>query len=236
MLPCGVRIYHGTPDLTCASQSRPKDGSGPACFAFVGRLVPKKGCQYLIRAMAEVQKVIPDAALVVIGDGPLRKELELQGAAVLKKIEFLGVRGPSVVRDWMNRAALFSTPSVVAESGDAEGFGMVFAEAQAMGLPVVSFASGGIPEVVADKQTGFLVPECDWQALASRLLLLLGNRTLWTRFSVAGRLRARSLFDVRRQAAALEGIYEDALIAGRSTIQAGEAVAEMILAGSDAHE
>ena len=107
---------------------------------------------------------------------------------LLKNFAFLGVQDAVAVRAWMNRATVFCTPSVSVESGAAEGFGMVFAEAQAMGLPVVSFASGGIPEAVADGQTGFLVSERDWQALGNKILLLLRNRELWTRFSKAGQI------------------------------------------------
>ena len=175
---------------------------------FVGRLVPKKGCEYLIRATARVQEVMPNAELVIIGDGPLRQELERQASSVLKTFRFLGPQEPVVVKDWMNRAMIFSMPSVVADSGDAEGFGMVFAEAQAMGLPVVSFASGGIPEVVGQERTGFLVTERDCDALASKLLLLLQDNGLWNRLSHAGQENARRLFDIRKQAAALENIYE----------------------------
>jgi glycosyltransferase involved in cell wall biosynthesis len=178
---------------------------------FVGRLVPKKGCEYLIRAMARVQEVMPEIRLVVIGQGPLRKELEQQAAALLHNFEFLGERPPAAVRDWMNRAAVFSAPSVVAESGDAEGFGMVFAEAQAMGLPVVSFATGGIPEAVAHEQTGFLVSEQDWGALAAKLLVLLQNHDLWSQFSEAGPARVEALFNIRKQATILENIYESVL-------------------------
>jgi glycosyltransferase involved in cell wall biosynthesis len=88
---------------------------------------------------------------------------------------------------------------------------MVFAEAQAMGLPVVSFASGSLPEAVADGQTGFLAPERDWQALAARILLFLQDRNLWTKFSRAGESRVRCQFDVRRQAQPLEVIYEQVI-------------------------
>lgn len=175
---------------------------------FVGRLVPKKGCEYLIRAMARVQEVIPEAELVIIGDGPLRPKLERQASSALKTFRFLGPQEPLVVKDWMNRAMVFSMPSVVADSGDAEGFGMVFAEAQAMGLPVVSFASGGIPEVVAQDRTGFLVAERDCDALSNKLLLLLQDNGLWNHLSHAGQDNTRRLFDIRKQAAALEDIYE----------------------------
>ena len=175
---------------------------------FVGRLVPKKGCEYLIRAMADVQRVAPEAKLVIIGEGPLRATLQVLASATVKDFEFLGAQKPEVVREKMNQATVFCTPSVVSETGDAEGFGMVFAEAQAMGLPVVSFASTSLPEAVADEQTGFLAPERDWQALAAKILLLLKDKSLWAQFSKAGESRVRRQFNLRTQARALELIYE----------------------------
>lgn len=178
---------------------------------FVGRLVQKKGCEYLIRAMARAQETLPGVQLAVIGDGPLRSTLEKQAAEVLKSFQFLGMQDPAVVRNWMNRAMVFSTPSLTAESGDAEGFGMVFAEAQAMGLPVVGFASGGVPEAVAHEQTGFLAPERDWESLSEKIAALLSNQELWRRFSEAGQARVRARFDLWKQTAALENIYERVL-------------------------
>jgi colanic acid/amylovoran biosynthesis glycosyltransferase len=182
---------------------------------FVGRLVPVKGCEYLIRAMARVQAVLPEAQLVVIGDGELRVQLEQQAAGSLKNFIFVGAQDPTAVKQWMNRAMVFCTPSVKTVSGAEEGFGMVFVESQSMGLPVVSFASGGIPEGVAHEQTGFLVTEKDWEALASKILLLLTDQKLWLQFSEAGQARARLLFDVRKQVAALEHIYESVMLEQR---------------------
>jgi len=175
---------------------------------FVGRLVPVKGCEYLIRAMADIQHFVPDAKLVVIGDGHLRDKLERQAAQSLNNYSFLGAQPPALVRKWMNQATVFCTPSVTAESGQREAFGMVFLEAQAMGLPVVSFASGGIPEAVANGQTGFLVPEGDWRALGEKILLFLRDGHLWNKFSKAGESRVRRQFDNRKQAKVLEVIYE----------------------------
>ncbi len=83
----------------------------------------------------------------------------------------------------MSRAAVFCVPSVVAASGDAEGFGMVFIEAQAMGLPVVSTLSGGIPEAVKNGETGLLVAERDSAALAGAILRLIEDEELWQRYS-----------------------------------------------------
>jgi glycosyltransferase involved in cell wall biosynthesis len=178
---------------------------------FVGRLSENKGCEYLIRAMTGVQEVMPNAKLVVIGDGALRNDLERQAAACLRNFEFCGFQAPSVVREWMNRASVFSCPSVLSAAGDEEGFGMVFAEAQAMGLPVVSCATGGIPEAIADEQTGFLVPGRDWAALARKLLLILHTPELRIRFGEAGRARVEKRFNIRTQAGALENIYESVL-------------------------
>jgi len=178
---------------------------------FVGRLVEKKGCEYLIRAIAQVQTILPDIELVVIGDGPLRSALEQQAANSLKRYRFLGAQSPAVVQDWMNRAAVFSVPSIKAQTGDAEGFGMVFAEAQAMGLPVVSFATGGVPEAIAHGETGFLAPEGDWETLAKYLLTLLQEPHIGERFAIAGRERIAKHFNLKHNTAQLEAIYDSVL-------------------------
>lgn len=174
---------------------------------FVGRLTEKKGCEYLIKAMAKVQAAIDDVELVIIGDGLLRDSLEKQAKSTLKHYRFLGVQQSFVVRSWMNQARVFCVPSVRSQTGDTEGFGMVFAEAQSMGLPVVSFASGGIPEAVAHGQTGFLAAEKDWLALGEHILHLLQNSTIWQDFSSRGQARVEEKFDLAKQNKGLEDIY-----------------------------
>ena len=178
---------------------------------FVGRLVEKKGCEYLIRAMAEVQRVMPDVELVLIGDGNLRPKLEKLASDLLRNYSFLGVQTPEQVKAWMNRACVFSVPSIIAKSGDAEGFGIVFTEAQAMGLPVVSFASGGIPEAVAHNETGFLAPERDVEALSKYIVTLLNNDSLRENFAIAGRKRVEERFNLKYNTEQLEKIYTSIL-------------------------
>ena len=95
-----------------------------------------------------------------------------------------------------------------------------------MGLPVVSFASGGIPEAVAHRQTGFLSPERDEQGLATSLLALLRNPNLRTQFSEAGRSRVEKMFSLRAQARRLENTYEELLNEHESSPRAGLARAE----------
>lgn len=174
---------------------------------FVGRLTEKKGCEYLIEAMAKVQAAIEDVELVIVGDGLLRDSWEKQAKSTLKHYRFLGLQPPEVVRQWMNQAKVFCVPSVRSKTGDTEGFGMVFAEAQSMGLPVVSFASGGIPEAVAHGQTGFLAAEKDCSALGEHIIHLLQNSTLWQDFSLRGQARVKAKFDLAKQNQGLEDIY-----------------------------
>ena len=171
---------------------------------FVGRLVPKKGCSFLIKAMSLVQEVLPELELIVIGDGAERTTLAAEAHRSLRRYRFLGAQTPSAIQGWMQSASLFCVPSVTASNGDAEGFGMVFAEAQASGLPVVSFVSGGIPEAVSHGQTGFLAPEGNWRKLAEYIVLLQRNATLWEQFSRNGRRLVERHFNLSMQTAKLE--------------------------------
>lgn len=178
---------------------------------FVGRLAEKKGCEYLIQAMAQVQTQMPDVELVIIGDGPLRLQLEDLAASSLKRYQFLGLQPPQVVKSWMNRSLMLAAPSVTASTGDSEGLPTVVVEAQAMGLPVVGSVHAGIPQAVVHGETGFLAAERDWKSLAEHILQLLKDPILWQSFSCNGQQRVRNLFDLRKQNQALEGIYEAVL-------------------------
>jgi colanic acid/amylovoran biosynthesis glycosyltransferase len=186
----------------------PAPGQRRKIILFVGRLVEKKDCGSLIDAMDEVRRHSPEAELVVIGGGPLRPHYEAQSAALGIRCRFLGTQPGSVVKHWMALASVFCVPSTVAASGDAEGFGMVFIEAQAMGLPVVSTFSGGIPEAVRDGETGLLVKEHNPRGLAHAILRLLQDDELWQRFSLAGRRNVESHFNLARQTGRLEKVFE----------------------------
>jgi len=145
-----------------------------------------------------------DARLVIIGDGPLRSQLE----AMAPRAEFLGAQPGDAVKRWMNRARVFCVPTVRAANGDMDGCPIVFFEAQAMGLPVVAFASGGTPEAVADGETGLLAKERDTVGLAERLARLLDSDQEWGRLSARARARVESDFDIVKQCEKLETIYD----------------------------
>ena len=198
---------------------QPASGETGPVILFVGRLEQSKGACFLIQAAAEVQKHLPAAELVVIGDGSLRAELERDARRQLRRYTFLGLRAPEEVCKWMNRASVVCVPSITLRSGEEEGFGMVCAEAQAVGKPVVAFNSGGISEIVWHGHTGFLVPERDWRALAECLLTLLQNDELRTRFGQSGREWVLRHFDLEQRTRALERIYGNVLCGGYSTPQ-----------------
>jgi colanic acid/amylovoran biosynthesis glycosyltransferase len=179
---------------------------------FVGRLVERKGAEFVIKAAADVQRQMPGVNLVLIGDGPLRADLEKQARQSLASYQFLGMQNHEEVRKWMNRASIFCAPSVRVASGEEEAFGMVYAEAQAVGKPVVAFDSGGISEVVEHGTTGFLAAERDWQALAQHLIFLLKNAELRKQFGAAGRSRVLRLFDLEKRTRLLEEIYTNVSI------------------------
>ncbi len=110
---------------------------------------------------------------------------------------------------WLNRASVFSVPSITVESGASEGFGLVFAEAQSMGVPVASFATGGIPEAVENGRTGLLCRERDVDSLAANIGRLLTNRSMWQKFSAAAEAHVRNRFNLQTQTSLLEDWYEE---------------------------
>ena len=201
-----ITHYHGV-DVT---KFRPDpDILRQPIVLFVGRLTEKKGCEYLIEAMAQVQANRSDVELILIGDGPLKAKLETLATKSLKRFQFLGVQPAPVVRDWMNRASLLIAPSVTAAQGDSEGLPNVVLEAQAMGLPVVSTTHAGIPEAVIHGETGFLAPERDSQSLAQFSLRLFQDEELWQRFSLTGQQHMYNNFNREIQTQSLEKIYNN---------------------------
>jgi colanic acid/amylovoran biosynthesis glycosyltransferase len=178
---------------------------------FVGRFDVLKGGEFVVRAMAEVGRAVPGAELIMIGDGPARGELESLAARIVPRCRFLGFQPQDAVKTWLNRARVLCVPSITIQTGQCEAFGLVFLEAQAMGVPVVSFASGGIPEAVAHGVTGFLARERDWQALAGFMVRLLTEPGLWEAMSRAGQERVRSEFDLRSLTHGLEDLYRAAM-------------------------
>ncbi|NET38052.1 MAG: glycosyltransferase [Cyanothece sp. SIO1E1] len=195
----GVDIDKFSPDASISTEP---------IVLFIGRLVEKKGCEYLIQAMAKVQSILPELELVIIGDGYLRAALEQQAANSLQNYRFLGVQSSDTVRQWMNRSLLLCAPSVTDIKGDSEGLPITILEAQAMELPVISSVHAGIPEAILHGKTGFLAQEKDWEMLAEYILTLANNSQLRSEFAIAGRQRMEQTFNLKSNTAKLEAIYD----------------------------
>lgn len=187
---------------------------------FVGRLTEKKGCEYLIHAMARVQSFMPEVKLVIIGDGHLRQELEQLAAKKLFNYSFLGAQPPEIVKTWMNQSRLLAAPSVTAATGDTEGAPMVVLEAQAMGLPVVGSIHAGIPELLIENRTGLLAQERDWRTIAEHIIYLVKNDDFWHQLSQQGQERVNTSFNLQTQTQALENIYASLIVSKNEPVNA----------------
>jgi colanic acid/amylovoran biosynthesis glycosyltransferase len=214
--PDKTRVHLAALDGSTFAPKLPSPEKDPDLVLFVGRLIPYKGCDYLIRAMKKVQQSRPGARLVMIGDGSSRGDLEDLARSLEVTCEFLGERKPAEVRTWLERARVFCAPSVTLQDGQSEAFGIVFLEAQAMGVPVVSFRHGGIPETMVEGVTGLLADERDVNGLAEQMLRYLGDDLFWNQSRHEGMHWVRKNFDPKIQAAKLEAIYCQAIRAFRS--------------------
>ena len=144
----------------------------------VSRLMARKGQDELIRALPEIQLAAPEASLIIVGEGPYRKDLE----RLVTKLElqnFVHLTGKVSQGDlskWYAAGDVFAMPCRTRMGGwDVEGLGIVFLEGSATGLPVVVGDSGGAVDAVIDGETGFLVDGRDTKAIAARLSFLLTN-------------------------------------------------------------
>ncbi len=148
-------------------------------IVYLGRLRKYKCVNLLLRALKSVMERVPDARLVVVGDGPYRAELErLAGSlGISGSVQFLGHVSEQEKVDLLSRAAVSANPS------PKEGWGLTVVESNACGLPVVASRSPGLVDSVRDGQTGFLVEHGNVEQLASRLVDILVNPELRERLS-----------------------------------------------------
>ena len=180
----------------------------PPRVLFVGRLVEKKGVTFLIEAFAHVRLRVPSAQLVIVGDGPLRSELEALAARLSVPATFAGAMDGQEIKRQLDEVRVFCLPSVTAENGDAEGLGLVLLEAQACGVPVVTSARGGATEGMVHGETGLSFVEKDVDALSQHLITLLSDDECAARMSASARRFARENFDLQRCTRSLEGLYD----------------------------
>lgn len=200
IIRCGIDLNRFSP------QERP--AADKVTVLTAGRFVEKKGILYSIRAMAKMPE---NCALRIIGDGPLRKEIEqlIAELHIQHRVTLLGALSQSEVIREMQQSDIFILPSITATNKDREGLPVAILEAQAMKLPVVSTFHTGIPEGVVNGQTGLLVKEKDIEALTDSLLLLSKDRDLRIRMGDEGRRHIYRSFNMSNEIIKLEKILAE---------------------------
>jgi colanic acid/amylovoran biosynthesis glycosyltransferase len=176
----------------------------------VGRLVEKKGIEYGIRAVREAMNAYPEIEYTIVGDGPLKESL----AVVIKKlslgrsVRMVGWKSHNEVKRLMMASDLLLCPSVTSSDGDQEGLPVVLMEAMACGLPVISTFHSGIPELVDDSKTGFLVPERSAGEIAEKIRLLVNNPDIMKVSGAKAREHVKKFYDIEMLNRRLANLYK----------------------------
>lgn len=174
---------------------------------FVGRLIPKKGVDVLLRAFAALPADLRQTPLVIVGDGPSRADLQQLATELGVRAEFTGQLSSDEVASWIRDAAVLCAPSKRAPDGDAEGLPMVVLEAGAWGVPAVAADHAGIRDALTDGHNGLLFPEDDAGALSQALTGLLQDANARRELGEAARTVVEQRFDIVRQTGLLEDMY-----------------------------
>jgi glycogen synthase len=173
--------------------------------------VPKNGIEYAIDAMRKIVPRVPNAYLLLTGDGPLRPALEEQAErAVPGRVHFLGIVSREAMRSLYANSDLVTIPSITS-SGTQENTSIAALEAMASGKPVVVTQTGGLVEIVRNEQDGFLIPEKDSDALAEAAIRLLSNPSLAAKYGRQARERVLGEFSLETWVERVLGAYERAL-------------------------
>ncbi len=175
---------------------------------FAGRLVERKGVEYLIRAFNEVINTIP-SELAIVGEGPEKEKLA-------RLVTELGLKGKALIKGKVSQEELetlyaqcnvFILPAIIDSKGDTEGLGVVLLEAMSCKKPVIASNLGGITDIVKHRETGLLVDEKDVSGLASAIKEILTQPQLARELGEAGYRHLQKQFSWERIIGAWEAVY-----------------------------
>jgi glycosyltransferase involved in cell wall biosynthesis len=203
------RIYNG---LDLSEFGRADFSSVPPLIIAVGRLIPKKGFSDLIRTCALLARRGKSFRCEIIGEGAVENDLrdKIEQLGLQHCVILAGAKPQSQLRRCLAAANVFALPSVVDPEGGMDNLPTVIMEAMATGLPVVSTNIGGIPEMVIENETGFLVQAGDAVAMAEAIHEIIGDPSVAQRLGQSGYERARTLFSIDKN---VRDLY--ALVTGR---------------------
>ncbi|MBW4665549.1 MAG: glycosyltransferase [Chroococcus sp. CMT-3BRIN-NPC107] len=182
-------------------------------IATTGRLVEKKGIEYCIRAVAKVIEANKKIEYNIIGDGILKAQLQqlIEELGISNKVKILGWQPQQEIIKILHQSSIFMATSLTASNGNQDAPVNTLKEAMAMGMPVIGTLHGGIPELIEDGISGFLVPEKDVDALAEKLIWLIENPSDWIRMGKAGRAYVEKHYETNQLNHRLVEIYHQVL-------------------------
>jgi phosphatidylinositol alpha-1,6-mannosyltransferase len=209
----GADVEAFRPDLPYADLTEAHGVAGRPLVVCVSRLVARKGQDVLIRAMPEIRRRAPDAALLIVGDGPDRERLErLASGAPYGSVAFAGQVSESDLPRYYSAGDVFAMPCRNRFGGlEVEGWGNVFIEAAACGRPVVVGDSGGARESLVPGETGLLVDGSDGAQVSEAVGSLLADPARAQSMGRAGRERVERAFAWSRPAEQLAGWLREAV-------------------------
>lgn len=187
--------------------------NGVVQIVTIARLAEKKGVEYAIRAVAKLAKSKTNINYTIVGDGPLKESLQqlIQELNVDSIVTLVGWKQQQEVIEIINNSDIMLAPSVTSKDGDREGIPVAFMETMAMGLPIISTYHSGIPELIKNGVSGFLVPERDVDALAEKLNYLVEHPEVWQKMGIAGRAFVEEYYNVDKLNDKLVEIYSSRL-------------------------
>jgi glycosyltransferase involved in cell wall biosynthesis len=174
-------------------------------IGIVKKLEKKYGIDYLIRAFAQLPADGWKIKLLIVGDGSEESSLRqlCQSLHIERRVHFAGFVAHNKVPDYLNKIDIFVVPSIQ----PSETFGVAAVEAAACGIPVIASNIGGLPEVVVDGQTGFLVPPKKPEAIADKIMLLIKNIELRDKMGASARKFVEQNYLWEKNAAEMEKLY-----------------------------
>ena len=191
------RVYNG---LNLAEFGPANFSSDPPLIVAIGRLIDKKGFANLIRACSQLVEHGRLFRCEIFGEGPLENQLraQIEESGLKELVKLPGAKPQHELRERLAAANVFVLPSVPEAEGGMDNLPTVIMEAMATGLPVVSTRIGGIPEMVIDNETGFLVRPDDPLALAGAIEKVIDDRSLGQKLGQVGHGRAQTLFSIEK--------------------------------------
>jgi glycosyltransferase involved in cell wall biosynthesis len=210
-VPYGVStdLFEPVRDDASALRRRLGLSSGAPVILAVGRLVHKKGFEYLVDAAATICAEFPDAAIVFAGQGDLKAALEgrARDHGISENVRLVGNVNREELPAYYALASVVAVPSVRDDAGNVDGLPNVLLEGMASGSPIVASAVAGIPQAVRDGREGLLVGERDAEAMAKAILELLRSPERREQLGSAARERAKESFDWSRVGERFEAIF-----------------------------